>query len=823
MLNLLDRIKLVIQPAPSVTNVHERQKVYLFSAVMLLNCLSLGLASFIWWYYSPEIRMVLILANVFCWIEYALSRSPFYRWGMWVYSLSSYAIIIGSYLLIDYTHPEIALMYLAIPLMLVGLILRARDLLLNLLVCVAGLLVIAVLHPKNAYLVWSLTVFIVTIGLFASIWLMINKAYREEAQDNQQRYRDLMNANHEGILIVAYDDFKILDVNPAFERIIGYPSEEIIGRYPVEFLERRSKIVARHMWQEKDQTPHELEGKRKNGSTFYIEASLKPYTYRNQAAYVIIIQDIAVKKAAEKALIESEQRFKAIFDHTYQFMGLLEADGTIIDLNPSALNFAGVNLRAVVGKPLWDTVWWNYSTEAQDLIKEKINEAAQGYFVRFEAQLQGRNERKITSDLSITPVKNDAGQVIMLIPEGRDISANKQEEQKRREYELRYQALFKHTADAVLIIDLTGKPISANERALTMLQCRMDEILSAGLTTFVVEDDRYKSLDMLKRLRDGEDVPPFYERKMRRNNGEIFIAEISAMLVRDANGSPLYIQSMIRDTSDRRKAEQDRFYLELERERTKMLEQFIAQASHHFRTPITNIKTSLYLLPRFREFPERQTAQFKILGTELERLEKLLEDLLMVTRLKKEDSEYSVAHVDVQLLLREVQGKISTRSLYNTLTWSWAELAEGQLLIIGDKSRLARAILNIVDNAMLYTPEGGTVTIRCYAHNNWAVIEIEDTGMGIAEADMPYIFENFFRTEHAKERDSTSSGLGLPISQQIIERHRGAIRVGSEQGKGTTVQVILPILLDWSSPPPPLPQSLLQYQPESIRNKDYKT
>ncbi len=124
-------------------------------------------------------------------------------------------------------------------------------------------------------------------------------------------------------------------------------------------------------------------------------------------------------------MFESERRFRAIFDHTFELMGLLTPSGTVLEANQTALDFAGVDRKQVRGRKLWETPWFAHSADAQDRAKNAVAEAARGRFVRYEDVLAGANGTRLAVDCSLTPIVDTYGQVVLLIPEGRDITARK--------------------------------------------------------------------------------------------------------------------------------------------------------------------------------------------------------------------------------------------------------------------------------------------------------------------------------------------------------------------------------------------------------------
>ncbi|MEZ6062337.1 MAG: PAS domain S-box protein [Planctomycetaceae bacterium] len=136
--------------------------------------------------------------------------------------------------------------------------------------------------------------------------------------------------------------------------------------------------------------------------------------------------DVTEQRQAQAALKESEARFRGIFNQTFQFIGLLTTEGTIIDANRTAMSASGVKPEDVVGKPFWDTVWWQHSPELQQRLKTAIRAAANGEFDRFEATHPAADGSTIFVDFSVKPARDDDGNIVYLIPEGRDVTVLKQ-------------------------------------------------------------------------------------------------------------------------------------------------------------------------------------------------------------------------------------------------------------------------------------------------------------------------------------------------------------------------------------------------------------
>ncbi|MFB2891501.1 PAS domain S-box protein [Aerosakkonemataceae cyanobacterium BLCC-F50] len=160
-----------------------------------------------------------------------------------------------------------------------------------------------------------------------------------------------------------------------------------------------------------------------------LETRIQERTAQLTAANRELQQQIEETRKAEAALQMSEQRFRAIFNQTFQFMGLMKPDGTLIEANETALKFGGLKREDAIDRPFWQTRWWTISRETQERLKQAIQQAANNQFVRYEVEVLGAKDTVITIDFSIKPICDESGQVVLLIPEGRDISERKQAEQ----------------------------------------------------------------------------------------------------------------------------------------------------------------------------------------------------------------------------------------------------------------------------------------------------------------------------------------------------------------------------------------------------------
>lgn len=224
---------------------------------------------------------------------------------------------------------------------------------------------------------------------------------------------------------------------------------------------------------------------------------------------------------------------------------------------------------------------------------------------------------------------------------------------------------------------------------------------------------------------------------------------------------------------------------------TSNLKKFAADVAHEVRTPLTTMSLLTKALKEHEMEPEQQKEFIEDLDSELDRLTALVSDLLELSKLEKNDIQLEGIMLDH--LLRDVIGEYQYRFARAGL--DLIDNISGQAVKIkGAPLQLRQVISNLLDNAMNYTSAGGTVTVTLFLEETKAITKIEDTGCGIPEEDLNYIFERFFRVDRARSREGGGTGLGLSIVSEIIDKHGGKVWVESEEGVGSTFYFSVPLV-----------------------------
>lgn len=232
-------------------------------------------------------------------------------------------------------------------------------------------------------------------------------------------------------------------------------------------------------------------------------------------------------------------------------------------------------------------------------------------------------------------------------------------------------------------------------------------------------------------------------------------------------------------------------------ELNRLKSEFVSSVSHELRTPLTNMKMYINLLQKGR--PERQAAYVETLQRETWRLERLVEDLLTISRLDMGVLQVKAQPVQLNaplaMLVADREALAAERGL--GLRGQWSPDAPEAL---ADEQLIVQAVGNLISNAVAYTPPGGYVVVRTEAEaradGRWLAIRVSDTGPGIRTIDAEHIFERFYRGEAAHASSIPGTGLGLAIVKEIVERHRGEVSVSSTPGQGATFTILLPVPKD---------------------------
>ena len=355
-------------------------------------------------------------------------------------------------------------------------------------------------------------------------------------------------------------------VNDAWARMHGSSVDEPIGQHLGIFHTKEQLEMEVIPFTERVLAGGSGEGDvghvRKDGTTFTASmvVTLLTGADRTPFGFIATIRDVSERKALEKALKEKERTVRGILDESLHFVGLLTPDGMFVDGNRTALEFAGIKLSDILGKPFWETPWWTHSSELQERLRQAIQRAGQGETSRMEVMLAAADGSLHWVDFSLKPVKDEAGEVAFLIPEARDITEQKHVAEALRVSQMHYKTLFDASSDAILLRSPDRTVISANRAAVVLFGYHDEEELKSSTPANLYAEyqpDGSLSSDKAPRmaeiaLRDGSYS---FEWKYRRKDGTEFLANVLWTKM-ELEGKPILLTT-VRDITQQKQAEED--------------------------------------------------------------------------------------------------------------------------------------------------------------------------------------------------------------------------------------------------------------------------
>lgn len=518
-------------------------------------------------------------------------------------------------------------------------------------------------------------------------------------------------------------------------------------------------------------------------------------------------------------LQESERRFRGIFNTTFQFVGLLSPDGIVLEANQTALDFGGLTLEEVVGRPFWELRWWTISPATQQQLQAAIAQARQGQFVRYEVEVLGVGTTTTTIDFSLKPVRNEIGDVVLLIPEGRDISERIRYEHDR---ELREQRLRESEEQLQLGVQVSGVALARFDHTSNTVTLSPEAAALYGIDELTVSrdrihatfhpDDRAELARLMDQALDPTGSGRFaHEHRIVWQTGEVRWLSVRKQVffapsgVREANRSgnsprPDYAILAAIDITERKQAEQERQQLLIEaeaaREQAELAnrskDDFVAMVAHELRSPLNSISGWAQLLQTQKLDPAITSKALDTIWRNTQAQVQLVEDLLDISRMSRGRLQIQMTPVNwvevIEAALNGVRPIAEAKRI--ELELQLAPVPQ----ISGDFDRLQQIGVNLLTNAIKFTPEGGRVEIQLEQVDGQVVMSVRDTGKGIAPEFLPHIFEQYQQGQkNTGSKDGL--GLGLAIVKHLVELHHGTIAAESEgEGQGATFTVRLPLL-----------------------------
>ncbi|MEO4051959.1 ATP-binding protein [Solibacillus sp. CAU 1738] len=355
------------------------------------------------------------------------------------------------------------------------------------------------------------------------------------------------------------------------------------------------------------------------------------------------------------------------------------------------------------------------------------------------------------------------------------LARNLQDITKMREIEdERLKTLIENMGSALMMIDREGHVSIVNKRFLERFGLEYGQVRDKNFLTLGLPEELEAFIDhvFLTEL-------PYRKQLEMEVQQEITYKFVYGAPVVGENGRWLGVVLVMHDVTELVRLEQIR-------------KDFVANVSHELRTPITSIKGFSETLLDGAYKDEKMLLSFlDIMYQESNRLQMLIQDLLELSKIEQHGFSVDIMSTSLQDVLIRAVDVTSPRLDEKDMQFS-VDIAR-DVRVLADANRLIQIFTNLIANAIMYSPEGTTVTLRIKETDEYGIVEVEDQGIGIEKSEIARIFERFYRVDRARSRNSGGTGLGLAIVKHLVEAHHGKIQVTSEVGKGTCIKILLPL------------------------------
>lgn len=488
----------------------------------------------------------------------------------------------------------------------------------------------------------------------------------------------------------------------------------------------------------------------------------------------IYFRDISERKEAEHALKESEEKYRQLFENIPIGIYRATVEGKILMANPAMVKMLGYQSFEE----------FSQASEKRTGFSLAYPQKQFKYLLQKQGELKGveiacrRNDNSlIYIQENSRAVRDDDGSVLYYEGTVEDITERKIIEDGLKESEERYRLLVECVYGyAIFMVSTEGKIISWNIGAERLTGYSADEVVGRHVSVLDTEtsnnesfDQQYKCADSIGRYEN--------EGWKKKKNDERYWAYMVMAPMRGEYEELKGFSVLIHDLTEQKQIEQRK-------------DEFIGVASHELKTPLTSVKAFTQILQkRFQQVDDKTSLLYlSKIDHQLEKLTNLVRDLLDVSKMTSGRLEFDMDKFDLDNLIEEIVDDLQSISQKHQIVWK----NRIQKIVCGDKDRIGQVLINLISNAIKYSPYASKVVVDTYEQGSEVVVSVQDFGIGIAKKYQSQIFERFFRVSGPLAGSFPGLGIGLYIASEIVNRHDGRMWVESTPGKGSTFYFSIP-------------------------------
>jgi two-component system, sporulation sensor kinase E len=499
-------------------------------------------------------------------------------------------------------------------------------------------------------------------------------------------------------------------------------------------------------------------------------------------------------KEAHRKLYDSEKYLRTIIESSLDGVAVVDEEGRFEFGNDSLFNILGWPKEEIIGQSFHKII----PEDMIDFMQERWRDVQNGIEIPYQTKIITK-EGEIKY-LYLSPAKTEIDGKIKFIGISKDISENKKLELNLKESEARYRDLFENANDPMYTIDTEGYFKEINNAVLDILGGTEDDVIGSNISKWLTPESFMAAQELLIKQISGEPWNHSIILEVICKNGEHKWGEVRTRVIK-MGGRVTAIHGIARDITEKRKMEQklreyneklQKSYESL-KEADRIKTEFISNITHELFTPLTSIKGFAELLHdgTVGDVNDQQKKSLEAILRNSDRLIRLIKELLDTSYLEKNKLGLQFGLVSISEIISRCILDIRPQAKDKEISI----ILDMQPLpkVWGDEEKLTQVIMNLLTNAIKFTPQKGKIEISAFDNTKGINICVADTGIGIPPDRLNQIFDRFYQVDGSNSRKYGGVGLGLSICRSIIEKHFGSIRAESNSN-GSTFRVTLPKL-----------------------------